>query len=176
MIGESVFDEASIGTRVRELGAEISRDYARRRPLLVGILSSSTMFLADLMRALSVPAEMDFLAISSYARERTRGGGRPGVRIEKDLAVSIEGRHVLIVEDVVDTGLTLHYVLRTLSARLPASLSVCALLDRPQRRIAAVSIAYRGFEIPDVFVVGYGMDHRERYRELPALYALGGSE
>ena len=172
MIGASVFDEATIRARVCELAAQISHDFAQRRPLLVGILTSSTVFLADLMRALSVSAEMDFIAISSYARERARGPGRPGVRIEKDLGVSVEGRHVIVVEDIVDTGLTLHYILRTLGARLPASLSVCALLDRPKRRIADVPIAYRGFTIPDVFVVGYGLDQRGRFRELPALYTL----
>lgn len=167
-----VIDEATIAARVRALGADISRDYRDRPPLLVGILSSSVVFLADLMRALDISAEMDFIAISSYARERARGSGRPGVRIEKDLSQSIEGRDVVLVEDIVDTGLTLHYVLCTLAARLPASLAVCALLDRPKRRIAEVEITYRGFAMPDVFVVGYGMDQRERFRELPALFAL----
>ena len=172
MIAAPFLGEAAIAARVRELGAELSRDYAGRAPLLVGVLASSCVFLADVIRAMHEPAQLDFLAISSYARERARGSGRPGVRIEKDLSESIEGRHVIIIEDIVDTGLTLQYVLRTLSARLPASLAVCALLDRPQRRIADIKIAYRGFEIPDVFVAGYGMDRRGRYRELPGLHTL----
>lgn len=167
MIGSVLFDEESLHGRVRELGAAISSDHAGDLPLLIGILNSSSFFLADLARAVSIPCELDLIALTPYVPPP---GGRRAVRFEKDLSASIEGRHCILVEDVVDTGLTLQYVMRTLSNRAPASLEVCALLDRPQRRIADVPIRYRGFEIGDHFVVGYGLDHRGRYRELPAIH------
>jgi hypoxanthine phosphoribosyltransferase len=159
-----------IATRVRELGAEISRDYADHVPLLVSVLKGAVYFLTDLSRAMEIPVEIDFMAITSYGSARARSGV---VRLIKDLDVEITGRHVLLVEDVIDTGLTAGYLLRLLQARSPATLRVCTLLDRPYRRILdTVEIAYRGFEIPDRFVVGYGLDYRERYRHLPFIGVL----
>ncbi|HVA37757.1 MAG TPA: hypoxanthine phosphoribosyltransferase [Candidatus Dormibacteraeota bacterium] len=169
VLGEVAFAAESIGARVSDLARAIERDYAGRVPLLVGVLKSSAIFLADLARAVRVPVELDILAISSYTREHERGGG---VRIEADVSVAVERRHVVVVEDVVDTGLTLQYVLRMLGARAPASLAVCTLLDRAHRRIVDVPIRYRGFEIGDEFLVGYGLDFREAYRHLPDLRLL----
>jgi hypoxanthine phosphoribosyltransferase len=166
VIGTVLFDEETLRRRVEELGAAIASDYAYDEPLLIGILNSSTIFLADLARAVTIPSELDLIALTPYPRQTTSRG----VRFEKDLSVSIEGRHCILVEDVVDTGLTLQFVLRALEARAPASVAVCALLDRPHRRIADVPIRYRGFEIGDHYVVGYGLDHRGCYRELPAIH------
>lgn len=166
MIAELLFDETAIASRVAVLGEEISREYAGRNPMIVGVLASAAIFMADLTRAVSVPCEFDFIALSRFA-----DAGEIG--FTKDTASSIEGRHVILIEDTIDTGLTLRYVTKTLRARRPASLEVCTLLDRPHRRIADVPLKYRGFEIPDVFVVGYGLDYKGRYRELPALYAHG---
>jgi hypoxanthine phosphoribosyltransferase len=165
-IGEPLFDSGSIAERVAQLGGAISADYAGKLPVLVGLLTAVAPFLADLMRAVTIPAQMDVIAISRY-------GDGQAVVVEKDLAIPIAGRHVILVDDTVDTGLTLHGVVKALLAREPASLAVCALLDRPHRRIADIEIKYRGFEVPDVFVVGYGLDYLGRYRELPALYAHG---
>ncbi len=153
-----------IQARVRELGAAISRDYAGKDLLLVAILRGAVFFLADLARALSIPAAIDFMAISSYGGGRTTSGV---VRIMMDLQQPIEGRHVLIVEDIVDTGLTLSYLLRLLRGRGPASLEACVLLDKAPRRIEHTPIAYCGFVIPDQFVVGYGLDYNQQYRTLP---------
>lgn len=166
MIAEKLFDEASIGARVRELGAAIACDYAGKNPMILGVLNSSAVFVADLTRAIDIPCEFDFIALARFAEAE-------GIGFVKDTAASIEGRHVVLVEDTIDTGLTLQYITRTLRARQPASLEVCALLDRPHRRIAPVEVKYRGFEVPDVFVVGYGLDYHGRYRELPELYAHG---
>jgi hypoxanthine phosphoribosyltransferase len=166
MIGEVLFDAPTIASRVRELGAEISRDYAGKVPLLVGILNAAAPFLADLTRAVEIPAEFDVLAVTKFSETS-------GIRFQKDTSASIEGRHVILIDDTIDTGMTLQYVVKTLHARQPASLAVCTLLDRPARRIADIEIKYRGFEIPDVYVVGYGLDYLGRYRELPALYAHG---
>jgi hypoxanthine phosphoribosyltransferase len=166
VIGEPLFDADSIAVRVREIGAAISRDYAQTVPLLVGLLSAAAPFLADLSRALTIPCELDVIAVNRY-------GDGDGVAFQKDTAIGIEGRHVILVDDTIDTGLTLQYVVKTLLARNPASLAVCTLLDRPHRRIADIEIKYRGFELPDVYVVGYGLDYLGRYRELPALYAHG---
>lgn len=166
MIGDLLFDEAAIARRVAELGRAISRDYTGRVPLIIGVLNASTFFMADLTRAITIPCEFDFLAVTKYS-------DREGIRFEKDTAQSVEGRHILIVEDTIDTGMTLQYVVKSLRARHPASVSVCTLLDRPHRRLADIEVAYRGFEIPDVFAVGYGLDYLGRYRELPALYAHG---
>lgn len=154
---------AAIARRVEELGARISADYRGREPLMVGILKGSTIFLADLVRAVDLPVTVDFVAISSYGHSTTSSGV---VRILKDLEESIEGRHVLIVEDIVDTGLTLNYLRENLLARMPASLKICALLDKPSRRKVPVPVDYLGFTIPDEFVVGYGLDYREQYRNL----------
>lgn len=163
---EPLIDEARIAARVREIGDQISIDYAGKTPLVVGVLNASAVFVADLTRAITVPAEFDFIAVSRY-------GESAGLRFTKDTSVSVEGRHVVLVEDTIDTGLTLEYVMKTLRARQPASLELCTLLERPQRRLAGVEIKYCGFKIPDVYVVGYGLDHEGRYRELPALYAHG---
>jgi hypoxanthine phosphoribosyltransferase len=163
-----VIEEGELRRRVRELGAEISRDYAGRTPVLVSVLKGSFVFLADLVRAVTIPVNVDFMAITRY------GAGRRGgvVRIEKDLDLSVTGREVLFVEDIVDTGLTLGYLVRTLQARDPAGLAVCTLLDRRARRLANLPIRYAGFEVPDRFLVGYGLDHQEQYRNLPYLGAL----
>lgn len=166
MIAEKLFDEAAIAARVNEMGAAISIDYARSYPMLVGVLTSSAVFLADLTRAVDIPCEFDLIAVSRYS-------DAGGIRFVKDTSASVEGRHVILVEDTIDTGLTLQYVIKTLEARAPASLEVCTLLDRPHRRIAGIEVKYCGFEIPDVFVVGYGLDYKGRYRELPELYAHG---
>ncbi|MGH8163618.1 MAG: phosphoribosyltransferase, partial [Rhodanobacteraceae bacterium] len=156
----------AIERRVRELGAAIARDYAGLMPMIVGVLNASAVFVADLTRAIPIPCEFDFIAVTRFA-------DADGIRFEKDTSASVEGRHVVLVEDTIDTGLTIAYVLKTLRARKPASLEVCALLDRPQRRLAGVDLRYRGFEIPDTYVVGYGLYYKGRYRELPALYAHG---
>lgn len=166
MITERLFDEAAIAARVRELGCSLAVDYAGKYPMIVGVLTSSAVFVADLTRAVDIPCEYDFIALSRYSDAE-------GIRFVKDTSASIEGRHVVLVEDTIDTGLTLQYVTRTLRERAPASLEVCTLLDRPHRRIAGIDVKYRGFEIPDVFVVGYGLDYKGRYRELPELYSHG---
>ena len=166
MIGEVLFDAATIAQRVRELGAAISRDYKGRMPVLIGILNAAAPFLADLTRAVSIPCEFDAIAVTKFSEVE-------GIRFEKDTSASVEGRHVILVEDTIDTGMTLGYVVKALLARRPASLEVCTLLDRPTRRIADIDIKYRGFEIPDVYVVGYGLDYLGRYRELQALHAHG---
>jgi hypoxanthine phosphoribosyltransferase len=163
-----VIGEEDLQRRVRELGAEISRDYAGRTPVLISVLKGSFIFLADLARAIAIPINLDFMAITRY------GAGKRGgvVRIEKDLDLAITGRDVLIVEDIVDTGLTLGYLVRSLQAREPAGLAVCTLLDRRVRRLANLPVRYTGFEVPDRFLVGYGLDDREQYRNLPYLGAL----
>lgn len=163
-VSQVLFSAQAIEKRVLELGAAIARDYAGRNPLLVGVLKGVFIFMADLYRAIAIPAEVDFMAISSYSPE-TRARGV--VRLVKDLEVSLTGRHVLFVEDMIDTGLTLHYLLDILQARRPASLEVCVLFDKTRRRLIDIPIKYRGFELPDRFVVGYGLDHREQYRNLP---------
>lgn len=149
--------------RVSALGSEISQAYEQKELLLVAILKGSFMFAADLMRALTIESSIDFMAISSYGQQQNSGI----VRITKDLDESIEGRNVLLVEDIVDTGLTANYLLQALKRRGPASVEICALLDKSARRIIDLPIRYRGFEIPDVFVVGYGMDYQQRFRNLP---------
>ncbi len=155
---------ADIAERVKALGAQISKDYQGQEILVVGILKGSTIFLADLVRQIDLPLAIDFVAISSYGNATSSSGV---VRILKDLEESIEGRHILVVEDIIDTGLTLNYLLKNLQSRKPASVKVCALLDKPSRRKVDVSIDYLGFTIPDEFVVGYGLDFNERYRNLP---------
>ena len=155
--------------RVIELGEEISRDYATRPLLLVGVLKGAVFFLSDLMRYIDVPVEVDFMAVASYGSATDSSGV---VRILKDLDASIEGRDVLIVEDIVDSGLTLQYLLRNLGSRNPRSLEVCALLIKPERREVDLHTRYVGFEIPNRFAIGYGLDHAERYRNLPYVAAL----
>jgi hypoxanthine phosphoribosyltransferase len=168
-IGEILVAGDALAGRVGELGAQISADYADRSLLLVGVLKGAIFFLADLMRAIEVPCEVDFMAVASYGSSTDSSGV---VRILKDLDASIEGRDVVIVEDIVDSGLTLNYLLRTMRARNPASLEVCALLTKPERRKVDLPIRYVGFEIPNRFVIGYGLDYREKYRELPFVAAF----
>jgi hypoxanthine phosphoribosyltransferase len=157
-----------IAARIQQLGASISQDYCDRLPLLVGVLKGVFPFLADLSRAISIPHTIDFIAICPYAQRGNYGT----VRILKDLEESAQGRHILIVEDVVDTGLTLHFLLRWLRQRQPASLNICTLLDRPRRRLVNLPVIYRGFSIPDHFIVGYGLDYQELYRNLPYIGIL----
>ena len=168
-IGEVLVQEDELVRRVGELAAEISRDYKDRDLLLVGVLKGAVFFLSDLMRQLEVPCEVDFMAVASYGSSTDSSGV---VRILKDLDRSIEGREVLIVEDIVDSGLTLSYLLRTLRARNPGSLEVCALLTKPERRKVELPIRYVGFEIPNRFAIEYGLDHAEQYRNLPYVVAL----
>jgi hypoxanthine phosphoribosyltransferase len=168
-IGEILVQPDELGKRVRALGEEISRDYEGRDLVLIGVLKGAVFFLSDLMRAISVPCEVDFMAVASYGSATDSSGV---VRILKDLDASIDGRDVLIVEDIVDSGLTLQYLLRNLQARGPASLEVCALLTKPERRKVQTPTRYIGFEIPNRFAIGYGLDHGERYRNLPYVAAL----
>ncbi|WP_205697318.1 hypoxanthine phosphoribosyltransferase [Conexibacter sp. SYSU D00693] len=168
-IGEMLVQPDQLKHRVRELGAEISRDYAERDLLLVGVLKGAVFFLADLMRQIDIPCEVDFMAVASYGSATDSSGV---VRILKDLDRPIEDRDVLIVEDIVDSGLTLQYLLRNLGARDPRSLEVCSLLTKPERRKVELPIRYTGFEIPHRFAIGYGLDSGERYRNLPYVAAL----
>jgi hypoxanthine phosphoribosyltransferase len=168
-VTEILVDEETLRNRVAELGEEISRDYAGRDLLLIGVLKGAVFFMADLMRQLTVPCEIDFMAISSYGASTDSSGV---VRILKDLDINIEGRDVLVVEDIIDSGLTLSYLMRNLEARQPASLEVCALMTKPERREIDVPVRYIGFEIPNRFVIGYGLDFGERYRNLPYVGVL----
>jgi len=168
-VGEVLIDQETLAARVAELGAEVSADYEGRDLLLIGVLKGAVFFMADLMRHLTVPCEVDFMAISSYG-DATDSSGI--VRILKDLDINIEGRHVLVVEDIIDSGLTLSYLIRNLESREPATLEVCALLTKPSRREIDVPVRYVGFEIPNKFVVGYGLDFAERYRNLPYVGVL----
>lgn len=167
-ISDVLLTEQQIQQRVRELGAAISADYAGLDPVLVGVLRGVVLFMADLMRAIPIAHSVDFLAISSYGA--ARGAGQ--VRLLKDLEASIDGRHVLFVEDMVDTGLTLHTLLRMLRQRQPASLHVCTLFDKPRLRLVKLPLRYVGFELPDRYVVGYGLDYHQRYRNLPYVGTL----
>jgi hypoxanthine phosphoribosyltransferase len=168
-VGEILIDEEALQARIRELGAEISADYEGRDLLLVGVLKGAVFFMADLMRELAVPCEIDFMAISSYGAATDSSGV---VRILKDLDINVAGRNVLVVEDIIDSGLTLSYLIRNLRARKPASLEICALLTKPERREIDVAVRYVGFEIPNRFVIGYGLDFAERYRNLPYVAVL----
>jgi len=172
-IGEILVQPDDLRRKVADLGKAISADYAGRDLLLVGVLKGAVFFLSDLMREISVPCEVDFMAVSSYGSATDSSGV---VRILKDLDASIEGRNVLIVEDIVDSGLTLQYLLRNLAARGPASVEVCALLTKPDRRKIELEARYVGFEIPNKFVIGYGLDDRERHRNLPYVAALAEGE
>jgi len=168
-VGEILIEEDALRNRIRELGEEISADYAGRDLLMIGVLKGAVFFMADLMRRLTVACEVDFMAISSYGASTDSSGV---VRILKDLDINIEGRDVLVVEDIIDSGLTLSYLIRNLEARDPASLEVCALLTKPDRREIDVPVRYVGFEIPNRFVIGYGLDFAERYRNLPYVAVL----
>jgi hypoxanthine phosphoribosyltransferase len=170
-VGDILVQRDELEHRVRELAEEISHDYAGRELLLIGVLKGAVFFLADLMRHLEVSCEVDFMAVSSYGASTDSSGV---VRILKDLDAPIEGRDVLIVEDIVDSGLTLSYLFRMLRARGPASLEVCALLTKPERREIDLPIRYVGFEIPNRFAIGYGLDYAERYRNLPYVAVLTG--
>ncbi len=166
LLDRMLFSPDQILDRVEELGAAITRDYDGRDLVLLTVLRGGIVFLADLARHIDLPLTMDFMAVSSYA------GGGAAVRITKDLDDAIEGRHVLVVEDIIDTGLTLNYLLNVLRQRRPASLEVCTLLDKDARRIADLQVAYRGFRIPDRFVVGYGLDLGGRFRGMPFIATL----
>jgi len=168
-IGEILVQQDDLAHRIAQLGEEISRDYEGRSLLLIGVLKGAIFFVSDLMRHLDGECEVDFMAVASYGSQTDSSGV---VRILKDLDAPIEGRDVLIVEDIVDSGLTLSYLLRTLKARDPASLEVCALLTKPERRKIDLPIRYVGFEIPDRFAIGYGLDHAERFRNLPYVAVL----
>jgi len=168
-VGEILIEEQALQSRIGALGREISGDYAGRDLLLVGVLKGAVFFMADLMRHITVPCEVDFMAISSYGASTDSSGI---VRILKDLDLSIEGRNVLVVEDIIDSGLTLSYLRRTLEARSPASLEICTLLTKPERREVDVPVRYIGFEIPNRFVIGFGLDFAERYRNLPYVGVL----
>ena len=168
-IGETLVSREDLQRRIAELGAEISRDYAGRELMMVGVLKGAVLFLADLMRHIDVPCEIDFMAVSSYGSQTDTSGV---VRILKDLDAPIEGRDVLIVEDIIDSGLTLQYLMRNLNARKPASLQACALLTKPERLRVDLSPRYVGFEIPNRFAIGYGLDHAQRYRNLDFVAAL----
>jgi hypoxanthine phosphoribosyltransferase len=168
-VGEILIDADALRARIGELGEEVSAHYAGQDLLLIGVLKGAVFFMADLMRHLTVPCEVDFMAISSYGAQTDSSGV---VRILKDLDINIEGRNVLVVEDIIDSGLTLSYLMRNLESREPASLEVCALLTKPARREIDVPVRWIGFEIPNRFVIGYGLDFAERYRNLPYVGVL----
>lgn len=168
-VGAKIVKQDVLQRRVAQLGAAICADYAGRPLLLICVLKGAVFFLADLMRHIDIPVEVDFMAVASYGSATDSSGV---VRILKDLDMPLEGRDVLIVEDIVDSGLTLQYLMRNLGSRNPASLEVCSLLTKPSRRKVDLPVRYVGFEIPDRFVVGYGLDYDERYRNLPYIAAL----
>lgn len=164
-----IFNKTKIQARVKQVAAQISKDYEGRTPYLVVVLKGAVVFASDLMRALTIHCELDFIGISSY------GGGTRStgiVRITKDLDSSVESKHVIVVEDIVDSGQTLNYLLKSFQQRRPASLKVASFLDRPDRREVDVAIDYKGFDIPDAFVLGYGMDYRENYRNVPYIFMV----
>ena len=163
-ISKIIFSEEMIQSRVRELGQMISEDYAGKNPVMVGVLRGVLFFMADLLRTIHIPLEIDILAVSNYSTESRNQGF---VRLDKDLDIPIRGRHVLFIEDVIDTGLTLNYLLGNLRTRLPASLEVCVLFNKPAKRLIDIPVKYKGYDLPDQFVVGYGLDYREKYRNLP---------
>lgn len=164
-----LISENEIRAKVVELGRRISNDYAGKELLMVGILKGAMIFLADLVREISIPTQYDFMAVSSYGASSKSSGK---VRILRDLPCGVAGRHIIIVEDIVDTGLTLNSLAKDLNSRDPASVKICSLLDKPSRRIEPVEISYKGFDIPDEFVVGYGLDYSDRYRNLPCIMVL----
>jgi hypoxanthine phosphoribosyltransferase len=168
-VEEILLDADQLAARVAELGAEVTAAYAGESPVLISVLKGSIVFLADLVRQVDLPLSIDIMEVSSYGAA-TESSGQ--VRILKDLSQPIEGRHVLVVEDIIDTGLTLNYLLRYLREKNPASLRICCLLDKPARRLSEIDIDFRGFSIPDRFVIGYGLDYDERYRNLPYVGVL----
>ena len=168
-IASVFFTEEQIDLKVRELGARLTADYAGKFPLFVGILKGSFVFMSDLMRRVDIPCEVDFMAVSSYGKSTTTTGA---VSISKDLSYDIEGRHVIVVEDILDSGVTLSYLRSYFDVRRPASVAICTLLDKPARRKADIYADYVGFECPDEFIVGYGLDFAEKYRNLPYIGVL----
>jgi hypoxanthine phosphoribosyltransferase len=168
-LGRVILSEADIQGRVTELAAQIGQDYAGRNPLLIGVLRGVVFFMSDLLRAITIPVRLDFIAISRYDPQ---GKGKGPVRLVKDLEETIEGQHLIFVEDVIDTGLTLSYLLRLLRARGPASIEVCTIFNKPAHRLTNIPLKYKGFDLPDRFVVGYGLDYREAYRHLPYIAEL----
>lgn len=169
-VQEILFTEQQLKDRVAQLGREISRDYAGKEPvLLVSVLRGSYIFMADLSRAIDIPVQIDFMSVSSYGKGTSTSGQ---VEIKKDLSDSIEGVHVIVVEDILDSGNTLSYLLHVLSARHPASISLCTLLDKPERREKPIQADYVGFTVPNAFIVGYGLDYAEKYRNLPYIGVL----
>ena len=173
LIAETLIDASTIQDRIRAMGTQITADYAGRPPLLVCVLKGAFVFLADLVRAIDLPVEVDFMAISSYGSGTQTSGI---VRIVKDLEMSIEGRDVIVVEDIVDSGLTLSYLIKSLQARRPRSIEICALLTKPERREVEVPVRYVGFEIPNRFVIGYGLDFDERFRNLREIAVVDESK
>ena len=164
-----LFSEEELERRVAELGAQIDADYAGKEPMLISVLRGSFIFMADLMRHITLPCKVDFMAVSSYGAGTSSSGQ---VKIVKDLSEDIEGRDIIVVEDILDSGNTLSYLLQILKARHPASIRLCTLLDKPSRRVKPVEVQYCGFSIPDYFVVGYGLDYDERYRNFPYIGVL----
>lgn len=171
-IQEVIISQEQIQAKVQALGKTISQDYQGHNPLLVGVLKGVLFFFADLLREISIPVEMDFIAVSSYSSESRDQGY---VRLVKDLDIPIHNRHILFVEDVIDTGLTLNYILQNLRSRQPASLEVCALFNKPDHRLIDIPLRYKGFDLPDKFVVGYGLDFKEKFRNLPFIGLLKAS-
>lgn len=168
-VKDILFDEAQLVEKVKELGKKITEDYAGEDLLVIGILKGANVFMGDLIRQIKLPINIDFMAVSSYGHSTESSGV---VKINKDLDAEIENRNVLIVEDIVDTGLTLKYLAENLNSRGPKSLKICSLLDKPERRKVQITIDYKGFDIPDVFIVGYGIDYAEKYRNLPYVASL----
>lgn len=168
-IEKVLLSEETIAAKVKELGAQIAKDYADKNPLIVSVLRGSFVFMADLVRAIDVPCTVDFMSVSSYGSGTTSTGE---VKITKDFDVSIEGRHLIIVEDILDSGRTLSYLMKTLKARGAASIALCTFLDKPERRVVPVEVAYKGFTVPDAFIVGYGLDYDQKYRNLPYVGVL----
>ncbi len=168
-VREIVISSEEIQRRVREIGKQISNDYVYKNPLLVGVLKGVLFFMADLLRAIDIPVTVDFIAVSNYSAEARNQGI---VHLAKDLETPLAGRHVIFIEDVIDTGLTLNYLLRNLRARQPASLEVCVLFNKPEHRLINIPLKYKGFDLPDRFVVGYGLDYQEKYRNLPYIGLL----
>lgn len=168
-IQEVLFTEEQLRTRVKELAKEIEADYAGKEIMLIGILRGSFVFMADLCRYIDLPCTLDFMSVSSYGKSTSSTGQ---VQITKDLSEDITGRHVIVVEDILDSGNTLSYLLKILEHRHPASVRLCTLLDKPDRRVKQVNVHYSGYTIPDAFVVGYGLDYAEMYRNLPYIGIL----
>ena len=168
-VGDILISKQDLSTKLKEIGEKISKDYEGKDLLLIGVLKGSFIFLADLMRNIDIPVEVDFMAVSSYGSSTKSSGV---VKILKDLDATIEGKDVLVVEDIIDTGLTLSYLMSNLKTRGAKTVEVCTLLDKPERRKADVPLKYKGFDIPDEFIVGYGLDYAQKYRNLDQIYIL----